>query len=86
MMKHRLSDPAIDEIRKARHRISARFNHDPAQLVAYYLELQEQHREQLIETPNGAVKPSLSLPKRSSRRHGQSRAREPGAVSRGSRI
>ena len=61
-MKHLLSDPVIDEIRKTRHRISARFNHDPAQLVAYYLELQEQHREQLIETPNGAAPRSSNPP------------------------
>ena len=29
-------DPVIDEIREIRHRISARFNHDPARLIAYY--------------------------------------------------
>ena len=43
------SDPVIDEIREARHRISARFNHDPAQLVAYYMKLQERHGDRLIE-------------------------------------
>jgi hypothetical protein len=44
------NDPVIDEIRAVRHRISARFGHDPAQLVAYYLELQEQYRDRLIDT------------------------------------
>jgi hypothetical protein len=40
----------IDEIREVRHRISERVGHDPAQLVAYYLELQEQYRDRLIYT------------------------------------
>ena len=39
-MNQNLSVPVIDEIREARCRISARFAHDPAQLVAYYMELQ----------------------------------------------
>ena len=43
-------DPVIDEIRELRHRISERFGHDPAQLVAYYLELQQQYRDRLIDT------------------------------------
>ena len=43
-------DPVIDEVREVRHRISERFGHDPAQLVAYYLELQEQDRDRLIDT------------------------------------
>jgi hypothetical protein len=42
------SDPVIDEIREVRHRISARFDHDPARLVAYYMELQERHRDRLM--------------------------------------
>ena len=45
-------DPVIDEIREVRHRISARFGHDPSQLVAYYLELQEQYRDRLIDRAN----------------------------------
>lgn len=40
-MKQIQSDPVIDEIREVRHRISARFDHDPARLVAYYMELQK---------------------------------------------
>lgn len=39
------NDEPIDEIRDVRCRISARFNHDPARLVAYYVELQEQYRD-----------------------------------------
>ena len=49
-MKQNLSDPVIDEIREVRHRISARFGHDPAQLVAFYMEMQKQYQERLIET------------------------------------
>ena len=43
------ADPVVDEIRAIRHRISERFDHDPQRLVAYYLELQEQYRERLID-------------------------------------
>ena len=45
-----LNDPVIDEIRERRHRISARFDHDPAQLVSFYLEMQKQYQDRLIET------------------------------------
>ena len=44
------SDPVIDEVRAVRHEISARFDHDPERLVAYYMELQERYRERLIES------------------------------------
>ena len=49
-MKRNPSDPVIDEIREVRHRISARFGHDPARLVAFYMELQKQYEDRLIET------------------------------------
>ena len=45
-------DPAIDEIREVRHRISASFDHDPAKLVAYLMEYQEQFRDRLIYDPS----------------------------------
>lgn len=48
---HESGDPLIDEIRRVRHEISARFDHDPQKLVAYYMELQEQHRERLLSPP-----------------------------------
>ncbi len=44
------TDPVIDEIREVRHRISARFDHDPSKLVAYYMELQKRYQDRLIET------------------------------------
>ncbi|MDF0665775.1 MAG: hypothetical protein P0119_06830 [Nitrospira sp.] len=43
------SDQPIDEIREVRHRISARFDHDPVRLVAYYAKLQEQYRDRLTD-------------------------------------
>ena len=51
-MKEIPNDQPIDEIRELRRRISARFDHDPARLVAYYIELQEQYRDRLIEPAN----------------------------------
>ncbi len=59
-MKKKPSDPVIDEIRAVRHRISARFDHDPERLVAYYVELQEQYRDRLIRTPETAEHPDQS--------------------------
>ena len=53
-MKQNPSDPVIDEIREVRHRISARFNHDPAQMVAFYIEMQKQYQDRLIETTQSA--------------------------------
>ena len=55
-MKEIRNDAPIDEVRELRRRISARFDHDPARLVAYYMELQEQYRDRLIDnakTPDG---------------------------------
>jgi len=46
-----LSDPVIDEIREVRHEISARVDHDPVRLGAYYMELQEQYRDRLLDAP-----------------------------------
>lgn len=42
------SDPAIDEVRAARRRISQRFDHDPARLVSYYMKLQEKYQDRLL--------------------------------------
>lgn len=49
-MKEIRNDQPIDEIRELRRRISARFDHDPVRLVAYYVKLQEQYRDRLIDT------------------------------------
>lgn len=53
-MKQKPSDPVIDEIREVRHRISARFGHDPAQLVAFYMEVQKQYQDRMIKTAKRA--------------------------------
>lgn len=49
-MKPTQNDPVIDEVREVRHRISAQFDHDPARLVAYYMELQKQYGDRFIKT------------------------------------
>jgi hypothetical protein len=49
------NDPPIDEVREVRHQISARFNHDPSQLVAYYLKLQQQFQDRLLDTAKNDV-------------------------------
>lgn len=59
-MKQTQNDPVIDEIREVRHRISARLNHDPARLVAYYMELQKQYQDRLIETKKTAERTDKS--------------------------
>jgi hypothetical protein len=43
------SDPVIDEVREVRRRISEQCGHDPERLVAYYMELQQQFADRLIE-------------------------------------
>ena len=49
-MKRNPSDPVIDEIREVRHRISARFGHEPTRLAAFYMELQKQYEDRLVKT------------------------------------
>jgi len=44
------NDTPIGEVRKLRGQISARFDHDPVQLVAYYVKLQAQYRDRLIDS------------------------------------
>ena len=56
-MDREMSDPAIEEVRAVRHRISARFDHDPERLVAYYMALQEKFQDRLI----GASKPAAGV-------------------------
>jgi len=48
MMK---DDPTIRAVRDARRRISESFGHDPRKLVEHYRQLQERHRDRLIEQP-----------------------------------
>lgn len=55
------ADPVIDEIRQERHRISERCGHDPAQLVAYYIELQKKYGERLIDTHKQPERPDQTV-------------------------
>ena len=47
-MKQSPADPVIDEIHEVRHRISARVDHEPARLVAYYIELQKRYHDRFV--------------------------------------
>ena len=59
-MNSKQNDPVINEVREVRHRISKRFNHDPRQLVAYYMKLQEAHRDRLIKSATTVEKKDQS--------------------------
>lgn len=43
------TDPVIDEVREVRHRISARFGHDPERLLEHYMKLQEEISSRLLQ-------------------------------------
>ncbi|MFL5245005.1 MAG: hypothetical protein ACJ8FY_23125 [Gemmataceae bacterium] len=49
-MHEKQNDAIIEEVREIRHQISARFDHDPARLVAQYEELQKQYQGRLLDT------------------------------------
>ena len=68
-------DPVIDEVREVRHRISARFHHDPTLLVAYYMEFQDQYRERLVVAHEASTAAKLSGPTRRSTGRAKSAAR-----------
>jgi hypothetical protein len=42
-------DPAIEQIREVRHRISEEHGHDPQKLVDYYIELQKQYQSRCLD-------------------------------------
>jgi hypothetical protein len=42
-------DPAIASVREVRHHISQQYGHDPKKLIEYYIQLQEQHKDRLLE-------------------------------------
>lgn len=41
----------IARVRRVRHEISAKFDHDPKKLVEHYMDLQKQHADRLITAP-----------------------------------
>jgi hypothetical protein len=57
------ADPAIDEIRETRRKISAEFGHDPRRLMAHYIEyekqLQREAKYRFAETPVGEIKQAV---------------------------
>jgi len=44
-------DPGIDWIRKIRHEISAKFDHDPKKLGEHYRELEKKYADRLVKPP-----------------------------------
>jgi hypothetical protein len=44
-------DPGLEPVRAARHAISAAFDHDPARLLAYYVEMQRAFAGRLVGAP-----------------------------------
>ena len=42
-------DPAIEEVRKTRHEISEKFDHDPRKLVAHYQSLEAKYADQMLD-------------------------------------
>ena len=45
------ADDVVEEVREIRRRISARFDDDPVKLVEYYMEVQKQYADRLVDTP-----------------------------------
>ena len=45
-MKYK-DDPVIKRIRDVRHKISAKFGHDPQKLVDHYIEFQKKYADRL---------------------------------------
>lgn len=43
------ADDVIEEVREVRRRISERFDHDPVRLVEYYMEVEKQYADRLVD-------------------------------------
>jgi hypothetical protein len=63
-MKSSPNDPVIDEVRAVRSQISARFDHNPARLVAYYQTLQEQFADRLLKMERNSAQPDQPADRR----------------------
>ncbi|WP_420126643.1 hypothetical protein [Longimicrobium sp.] len=44
-------DDAVEEVRAIRRQISARFDHDPVELVEHYMERQKRYGDRRIDQP-----------------------------------
>ena len=57
------ADPAIDEIREMRRKISAEFGHDPRRLMAHYAEYEKQFqcegKFRFATAPVGEMEPAV---------------------------
>jgi len=51
-------DPAIEQIRDVRHRISAEFGHDTKRLIDHYRELEKKYADRLIKEPVRKLEPT----------------------------
>lgn len=60
-MNPEMIDPVIDEIRAVRHRISEKYDHDPAKLVAYLMEFQTQYQDRLVYVPVDPAPPTPTV-------------------------
>ena len=56
-------DPAIARVREVRQRISRQFDNDPKKLVEHYMQLQERHKDRLLDSADH--EPVEESPKRS---------------------
>jgi hypothetical protein len=45
-------DPAIARVREVRQRISRQFDNDPKKLVEHYMQLQDRHKDRLLDSAN----------------------------------
>lgn len=43
-----MTDQTVERIRKVRHEISERFDHDTRKLIEYYIKYQEKYKDRLI--------------------------------------
>lgn len=48
MIESERNDPLLEELDKARRRIFQRCDHDPAKVLAYYMEYLKQYADRLI--------------------------------------
>ncbi len=48
-----MDDPVIDEVRRVRHEISARFGHDTKALMDHYRELERKYADRILHEPAG---------------------------------
>ena len=53
-------DPTIEKIREVRHKISEQHQHDPEQVIRYYMQLQQRYKDRFLH-PAKAIPPERRL-------------------------